>query len=88
VPSLLQIASRGQRSVWHRGVPYPQLEGTSSLAALARVRIVTLFLRLKQSAEYLGPASLEVAVSLESALQHILDPLLLVAQASEMALKL
>ena len=58
------------------------------MAALARVRIVTLFLRLKQSAEYLGPASLEVAVSLESALQHILDPLLLVAQASEMALKL
>src|SRR5467141_4302557 len=33
-------------------------------------------LGLKQRAEYLGPASFEVAVSLESALQHILDSLL------------
>src|ERR1700724_159749 len=33
-------------------------------------------LRLKQRAEYLGPASFEVAVSLESALQQILDSLL------------
>src|SRR5467141_4002670 len=33
-------------------------------------------LGLKQRAEYLGPASFEVAVSLESALQQILDPLL------------
>src|SRR5207244_6534374 len=33
-------------------------------------------LRLKQRAEYLGPARFEVAVSLESALQHILDSLL------------
>src|SRR5467141_1744502 len=33
-------------------------------------------LGLKQRAEYLGPASFEVAVSLESALQQILDSLL------------
>src|SRR5438552_18560587 len=33
-------------------------------------------LGLKERAEYLGPASFEVAVSLESALQHILDSLL------------
>ena len=33
-------------------------------------------LGLKQRAEYLGPASFEVAVSLESALQQILYPLL------------
>src|SRR6266446_6130794 len=40
------------------------------------LRIATRSLGLKQRAEYLGPASFEVAVSLESALQHILDSLL------------
>src|SRR5882724_5728144 len=42
----------------------------------ARLRIATRWLGLKQRAEYLGPASFEVAVSLESALQQILDSLL------------
>src|SRR5882757_1141058 len=42
----------------------------------ARLRIATRWLGLKQRAEYLGPASFEVPVSLESALQHILDSLL------------
>ena len=40
----------------------------SKFARLARLRIATRWLGLKQRAEYLGPASFEVAVSLESAL--------------------
>jgi hypothetical protein len=40
------------------------------------VRIATRRLGLKQRVEYLGSASFEVAVSLESALQQILDSLL------------
>jgi hypothetical protein len=44
--------------------------------SLAAVEALRADLRLKQRAEYLGPAGLEVAVSLESAFQHILDSLL------------
>jgi hypothetical protein len=42
---------------------------TSKFARSARLRIDTRCLGLKQRAEYLGPASFEVAVSLKSALQ-------------------
>src|SRR5260370_20397613 len=42
----------------------------------ARLRIATRWLGLKQRAEYLAPASFEVAVSLQSALQQILASLL------------
>src|SRR5690349_19504383 len=48
----------------------------SKFASSASLHIATRSLRVKQRAEYLGPASFEVAVSLESALQQILDSLL------------